>query len=400
MDSVFTKSLHKPAPKLPMEPSNLKSNPSKGLLDVPIELLDHIASSLDFEDFVNLQLASPLIRFKLSSCEINPGVAAEYIGFSKEGQLAKDDQISDLSAAYRVFSRREAFARNRPSCAVILGYGSSYLYRDGTICYFRDKVIRILDVHANSGIETVIDLDYLLNNHVPAWGKSSPTENSDESHIAVEFLNYNENVLFVLVADSKHSIVIGIDTGHEYLARTGTQGRVCFALAGAWPGNVLRGPNDRSGVKIRNTDETIYYFSSHQRHNLDHREWALFLESWFPRRNGRPRRKPHVRDLFRTWPGQSIILKEHYDTFQNLCIVSNKSKVAEILPPGADQYPKTMMNRIRSTNAIDFGSIVIKSSVMGPTDDLTIQRRITWTYFEYGGQVLNPSPRATLRGWT
>ena len=64
-------------------------------------------------------------------------------------------------AIQRVFCRREAFALAQPSSVLLLGFGSSFLYQDGILCYLYRATIRILDVHGASATEKVIDLNRL-----------------------------------------------------------------------------------------------------------------------------------------------------------------------------------------------------------------------------------------------
>ncbi|KAL9608281.1 MAG: hypothetical protein Q9167_006876 [Letrouitia subvulpina] len=46
---------------------------------------------------------------------------------------------------------------------MVLGYGSSFLYREGFLSYLRGDTIRILNVHAAAVQESVIELDWLCN---------------------------------------------------------------------------------------------------------------------------------------------------------------------------------------------------------------------------------------------
>lgn len=67
--------------------------------------------------------------------------------------------ISYMTAVDRTFDRREAFALARPYSALVVGCGSSFLYRDGVLCYLSGKMIRVLDVHDAASEENLIDLE-------------------------------------------------------------------------------------------------------------------------------------------------------------------------------------------------------------------------------------------------
>ena len=79
--------------------------------------------------------------------------------------LALQQQWTYRTAIRRVFSRREAFAKALPYSATVLGYGSSFIYQDGILCYRTLDTIRVLDVHGQGEIEHVIHFPS-LNDHV------------------------------------------------------------------------------------------------------------------------------------------------------------------------------------------------------------------------------------------
>ncbi len=70
---------------------------------------------------------------------------------------------SDLTkASYRqqlgqIYSRREALRTAWPYSASILAYATSFTYHQGLLCYLSDGHIRLLDVHACSRNERIID---------------------------------------------------------------------------------------------------------------------------------------------------------------------------------------------------------------------------------------------------
>lgn len=110
------------------------------------------------------------------------------IAYSKEGQLAEKGLISYSTALLRASLRKEAFALAKPHSAVTIAYGNSYLYQDGVLCYFRENIIRILEVHKTSETETVIDLKCLLLYDISGWEDEIETlRNITARRFAVNF---------------------------------------------------------------------------------------------------------------------------------------------------------------------------------------------------------------------
>lgn len=210
----------------------------------------------------------------------------------------------------------------------MLGYGSSYLYQDGVLCYLRDNTIRVLHVHEAGSTEIVIDLIRLIITDLIDWSQTPHSRKETELRLAVEFLDYRHGILSILMADEITSGVITIDIRKEDEVTGSVPTRLRKFIRGAWPGNVLRGPYDRPGIKARTTSKLLYYISNHETDRLDHPEWALRVHSFNPDETSK---MPEMRDLFRTWPGQSIVFKIHDD---HLYILSNQSKVASFPDPG------------------------------------------------------------------
>lgn len=71
--------------------------------------------------------------------------------------------ISYAAAVKRTFQRREAYALAGPYSALIIGSGTSFVYRDGVVCYVNEGSIRILDVHQAALVEYVVNLRQFSN---------------------------------------------------------------------------------------------------------------------------------------------------------------------------------------------------------------------------------------------
>ena len=58
----------------------------------------------------------------------------------------------------RATSRIRSIALGKPYAVVNLGYGESFIYNDGILCYFLLGFVRVLDIFRSSTVEQVIDL--------------------------------------------------------------------------------------------------------------------------------------------------------------------------------------------------------------------------------------------------
>lgn len=179
----------------------------------------------------------------------------------------------------------------------MLGYGRSYLYQDGVLCYLRDNTIRVLHVHEAGSTEIVIDLIRLIITDLIDWSQTSHSRKETELRLAVEFLDYRHGILSILMADEITSGVITTDIRKEDEVTGSVPTRLRKFIRGAWPGNVLRGPYDRPGIKARTTSKLLYYISNHETDRLDHPGWALRVHSFDPDETSK---MPEMRDLFRT----------------------------------------------------------------------------------------------------
>lgn len=96
--------------------------------------------------------------------------------------------ISYATAVKRTFQRREAYALAGPYSALIIGSGTSFVYRDGVVCYVDGGSIRILDVHQAALVEYVVNLRQ-FNNH--CWKGA-------KKFLSVDLLHCQDGVLSFL----------------------------------------------------------------------------------------------------------------------------------------------------------------------------------------------------------
>ena len=95
---------------------------------------------------------------------------------------------------------REAFATCRPFSAMILGFGSEFLYRDGVLCYLRGHAIHVLNVHEAANAEMVITL---------------PPKIYGMMDCRIKLMSFQDNVLVILCmppSTTAKSIILAINT--------------------------------------------------------------------------------------------------------------------------------------------------------------------------------------------
>lgn len=172
------------------------------------------------------------------------------ISYAKEARLADQGMISYRTAVGRTFDRREAFALARPYSAFVVGRGTSFLYRDGVLCYQSQKRIRILNVHDVAREEILIDLTAVGRWLVPA-----------RRHSHVELLQYRAGILSFLnyLEDGpkrqRWLIVMDLRYGEPMM-------RLCIVI-------------NRPRIWVRNNDQYLYVGCHNGQGDDGHREWNV-----------------------------------------------------------------------------------------------------------------------------
>lgn len=200
----------------------------------------------------------------------------------------------------RTFDRREAFALARPYSALVLGRGSSFFYRDGSLCYLHEQTIRVLNVHGAERAEHVIYPEILARVKLPHLKQFS--------HI--ELLNFQKRWITFLYVGS---------TGSGEVARTerwlmviDTQSRdptFCFVR------NFRR-----QRIWVRN-DRRYLYIGAHDTVGAHgHHEWRV---EGFDLCTGKSLAAPLLLPDFWGYEMRETIAVEIFDDY--LYVVSNRS---------------------------------------------------------------------------
>lgn len=187
------------------------------LESLPLDVIYSIIPYLDFEDLINLSRTSRHLNLALSEekvcrrsiqvgllCQSNEQLLRcsflhdrrqAHIAHTKEYGLSCQGRITCMKAAERVFYRREAFATASPSSALVVGFGASFIYRQGILCYRSNDSFRILNVHDSGQVEKVIHLPTLISDEIKG----------DAKHCrgAITILNLSEGILVCFYAIGK-----------------------------------------------------------------------------------------------------------------------------------------------------------------------------------------------------
>lgn len=218
--------------------------------------------------------------------------------------MADQRCIKYAAAIQRTFYRREALALARPYSALILGGGTSVVYREGILCYIDGEgdVIRILDVHRAAKFEQIIDL-HLFGKQVWKGGKL---------FAGAELLHCQDGILSFIyrspLSNGKY------DTEEIWLMAINirpnipTTKRVRLAMI-----------VQNSRFFVRNDSRYLYVGTHDGMGAHGHHEWVL---QGYDLSNGHPSSSLQLPDLFGTDLRQTVIFEIH-DGY--LYAVSNQS---------------------------------------------------------------------------
>lgn len=205
-----------------------------------------------------------------------------------------------MTAVDRTFDRREAFARARPYSALVVGRGTSFLYRDGILCYLSRNMIRVWNVHDAARVENLIDLE--------AMGRWWWPQVKILSH--VELLHCQAGILSFLYYSANPAG--GPGRGERWL--------IVIDVRSDDPIVHLPILMHRSRIWVRNNDRYLYVGAHDGFGDHGHREWVL---QGYDLHKGKPLAPPlSLRDFWGTDLRETIA----FEIFNGyLYAVSNRS---------------------------------------------------------------------------
>lgn len=153
---------------------------------------------------------------------------------------------------------REAFATAQPYSASLLGFGDTFVYNQGVLCYLDADLIRVLDVHDWARIERVINARAVLNH--PTFGLRA----SHDHAIQFSLLHYSDGILACLCEIEER--------GESYL--------IAFNVRLVLPPNhhrvrLIHQLRNTTRLFVRHTERFLYYGTHSGIGPHGHHEWLI-----------------------------------------------------------------------------------------------------------------------------
>ena len=255
-------------------------------------------------------------------------------------------------------SHTSPLAMGQPISALTLGHGSSFLYRQGVLCYVcvTGKHVRILNLRDANSTEAVIDVKKLF-----AAIDAPAILHFIDQPFAVEVLHYEGAKVCLLFSSDEVRFLVIVDIRRDVLASTDGKNRLKYNLWAVGPGSIANNLT-RPSIRVRFTDQHLFYFSNCRSNFIDGRQWELNVRAFDEDFGESPNeyntqglqdlldgkiervyekdtiKLPCMQNLFRTWAGDAFTI----DIFDDhLFIASNHSN---ILPYVIDSDAKIARN--------------------------------------------------------
>ncbi|KAL3453243.1 hypothetical protein BJX65DRAFT_302161 [Aspergillus insuetus] len=188
---------------------------TKNLDSIPYDVFYQVASTLDCHDYIHLSRVNRSINLLTKSDSIARNTVKSDLLHTKEGREADQAKKGYRKAIGHLYDIKESFATAQPYSASVLGYGSSFLYTGGSLCYIFNDEIRALDVRGASRVEQVLNLPKVLRRAIPDC-------NPENGMTRVSLMNYSDWVIAFLVEldDRREAWLLAVD-----LQRRSTYGK-------------------------------------------------------------------------------------------------------------------------------------------------------------------------------
>ena len=214
-----------------------------------------------------------------------------------------------------MFWRKQALALGRPYSVVTLGYGTSFFYKNGLLCYVTGQRIRFLDVLRCRNVEKVIDTTFIASRTEEVWGNG---HEMNKVGIIYQF----DGLLTLSFGSGNHIKVVSVEThrishqGQLLIMETPWSSRASAVrndqyhiLAATYTGMaVTHGNHPRHEWQIRYTER----LQDGDSHYLEHEPFSTVLQ---------------LRNFFGVDIGQTVVF-ELFDGY--LYAVSNQSTLEVI----------------------------------------------------------------------
>ncbi|OJI99836.1 hypothetical protein ASPVEDRAFT_39196 [Aspergillus versicolor CBS 583.65] len=179
---------------------------TKNLDSIPYDVFFQVASTLDCHDYIHLSQANRALNALTRGDSIARNTVRSTLSHTREGREAKRTKTGYRKAIGHLYDIKESFATAEPYSASVLGYGSSFLYSGGSLCYIYNDEIRALDVRGASRVEQVLNLPNVLRRLIPGY-------NPDNGMTQVSLMNYSDWIVAFLVEmdDRAEAYILALD---------------------------------------------------------------------------------------------------------------------------------------------------------------------------------------------
>ncbi|KAF2140525.1 uncharacterized protein K452DRAFT_351784 [Aplosporella prunicola CBS 121167] len=225
---------------------------------LPFDVLFAIASYVSLEDVIHLGLVCRQLRqlflYENTLCR---RTIENHARFTQEAQRAAQGQLSYREALRSVYSRRKAFASAKPNSACVIGYGSSFIYRQGVVCYMSQGLMLVRSLHGST-THKAIDISSV---RATLFGPGSPQADFQPE---VSLLHYSDDFVsmhYDYTDYLDHSFLIVIDLLRWNPATA--QGLIKRQLSSA------------NKLFVRNTSAYLYYGTHTGTGTHGHHEWKI-----------------------------------------------------------------------------------------------------------------------------
>ncbi|KAL4931025.1 F-box domain protein [Aspergillus undulatus] len=231
---------------------------SRNLDTIPYDVFYQVASKLDCHDFIHLSRVNRTLNALTRGDSIARNTVRSDLLHTEEGKKADRAKSGYREALGRLYDVKESFATAQPYSAAVLGYGSSFLYAGGSLCYIFNDEIRALDVRGASRVEQVLNLPNVLRRAIPECNPETETTR-------VSLMNYSNWVVAFLVEldDREEAWMLALDLKPKSTYERGGRLR-------------LRAPIESTQrLFVRHSRSFLYYGSHSAVDTQGHAQWEV-----------------------------------------------------------------------------------------------------------------------------
>ncbi|KAK1518336.1 F-box domain-containing protein [Colletotrichum abscissum] len=157
--------------------------------------MTYIANSLNLHDIFNLSLVCQQFRYLVDNDDICRAALETHAPYSADFLAARSSKHY-ARCLRRLVKLRDAIATAKPYTTALVAHAVDFIYCNGTLCYTESyEVLRLLNLHASSDSEDIIDTRILL--------QSVPGANLANSKYKFRPIHFAHGVLSCLYSPPK-----------------------------------------------------------------------------------------------------------------------------------------------------------------------------------------------------